>query len=83
MVFTQGAEKYEARNWERGMHWMKCFASLTRHTWAWARGQSRDPETGRLHMAHVAWNAMALASYEMRKIGTDDRPKVAQHEEHK
>ena len=72
-VFTKGAEKYEPRNWEKGFHWMSCFASLMRHSWAWARGEDRDPESGQLHMAHVAWNAMALLTFALRQTGIDDR----------
>ncbi len=75
-VFTKGAEKYAPRNWEKGMDWGKCFASLLRHAFKWAKGEDRDEETGCLHMAHVAWNALVLCSYAMRKVGTDDRSKL-------
>lgn len=70
----KGAAKYEARNWERGMAWCKCFASMMRHGWAWMRGEDFDPETGSHHMVSVAWNAMVLFTYHQRGIGTDDRP---------
>ena len=73
--YGKGAEKYAARNWERGMDWCKCFASLERHAWAWMGGEDIDPENGSHHMIAVAWNAMALFTYAMRNIGTDDRPK--------
>lgn len=72
--YTRGAEKYADRNWERGMDWSKCFASLERHVWAWMGGEDFDPETGSHHMIAVAWNALALAVYSFRKIGNDDRP---------
>ncbi|HEV8492477.1 MAG TPA: dATP/dGTP diphosphohydrolase domain-containing protein [Candidatus Angelobacter sp.] len=73
--YGKGAEKYAARNWERGMDWCKCFASLERHAWAWMGGEDIDPENGSHHMIAVAWNAIALFTYAMRNIGTDDRPK--------
>ena len=73
-ILTVGATKYSDRNWEKGMSWSRCFASLMRHAWAWARGEDLDPETKLPHMAHVAWNALALVTYASRKIGTDDRP---------
>jgi len=73
--YGKGAEKYAARNWERGMDWCKCFASLERHSWAWMGGEDIDPENGSHHMIAVAWNAIALFTYAMRNIGTDDRPK--------
>lgn len=70
-----GASKYQDRNWERGMAWMKCFASMMRHAWAWARGEDFDPETGTHHMIAVAWNAIAIFVYHSRQVGNDDRPK--------
>jgi len=73
--YERGAKKYADRNWEKGMAWGKCFASLQRHAWAWMNGEDRDPETGTHHMISVAWNAIALFVYSVRKIGTDDRPK--------
>lgn len=75
-IYTMGAKKYAPRNWEKGMSWMVCFASLMRHTWKWLRGEDLDEESGRPHMAHVAWNAIALVVYYRRQIGTDDRVKV-------
>jgi hypothetical protein len=73
--YEAGAKKYADRNWEKGMAWGKCFASLQRHAWAWMGGEDFDPETGTHHMVSVAWNAIALFVYSVRKIGTDDRPK--------
>lgn len=74
--YQKGAEKYADRNWERGMAWGKCFASLQRHAWAWQAGEDYDEETGSHHMISVAWNAIALFIYAIRGIGTDDRHKV-------
>jgi len=73
-VYSMGARKYEPRGWEKGMSWSRCFAALMRHAWAFWRGEETDPESGLHHMAHVAWNALALVSYSKRQIGTDDRP---------
>ncbi len=73
LLYTIGAKKYAERNWERGMNWGKVFGSLMRHAWKWMRGQEYDEETGVHHMIHVAWNAIALYIYYVRKIGLDDR----------
>jgi hypothetical protein len=73
-VYTVGAQKYADRNWEKGMSWGRCFGSLMRHSWAFWRGETIDPETGCHHMAMAAWNCFALCSYSLRKAGTDDRP---------
>lgn len=72
-VFTAGAEKYEVHNWLLGMDWSKMDASLQRHLNAWRSGEDTDPESGSPHMAHVAWNAMALVSYATHGLGRDDR----------
>lgn len=74
-VYTKGAEKYADRNWEKGMDWHRVFGSLMRHAWKFWRGEDYDEETGCHHMAMVAWNALALCSYSLRKVGLDDRPK--------
>jgi hypothetical protein len=71
--YEVGARKYQDRNWERGMLWCRCFGSLMRHAWAWMRGDDFDQETGSHHMISAAWNCIALATYAMRKVGTDDR----------
>jgi 5'(3')-deoxyribonucleotidase len=62
-VFTKGAEKYEDNNWLKGMSWSSVVASLKRHLSAFEQGIDFDEETELLHMAHVAWNAMAIVSY--------------------
>lgn len=73
-VYTKGAEKYAPRNWEKGMPWSKCWRPLLSHFYQWMMKKDRDEELGTYHMAMVAWNAMALMAYELRKVGTDDRP---------
>lgn len=72
-LYEYGAKKYAERNWEKGMSWGRCFASLMRHAWAFWRGENYDVESGFHHMTHVAWNAMALVEYSKRALGTDDR----------
>ena len=76
-VYGAGIERgYQERNWERGMKWSKCLGPLMRHLFKWMMGKKYDdgPEgTGQLHIAMVAWNAIALLTYELRGIGVDDR----------
>lgn len=73
-VFTKGAEKYEARNWEKGMSWTSVIASLKRHLEAIERGEDYDQETGMLHSAHVQWNSHCLTAYYKLYPQGDDRP---------
>lgn len=62
-VFTQGAEKYGDRNWERGMDWSRTYASMMRHMLAIGNGQFYDQESGQLHLAHIMANAAFLIYY--------------------
>jgi hypothetical protein len=71
-VYGHGAEKYSDRNWEKGMPYSECFASLMRHYSAAFGGERDDPESTLLHSAHAAWNALAILAYELRGVGTDD-----------
>lgn len=80
-VFTDGAEKYESRNWEKGMDWNKHFSAMQRHLWKWQMGQSIDEESGHNHLAHAAFGCLALLAYELRGIGIDDRPKTKGNKE--
>jgi hypothetical protein len=79
-VMTKGAEKYEARNWEKGMEWSKCYASLLRHTLKFWSGEDIDPESGLPHAYHIAWNALALYTYSQTHPEYDDRPERSRPE---
>jgi hypothetical protein len=73
LIFTMGAEKYKARNWEQGMSWGRVFGAAMRHMWAFWSGKTTDPESGRPHLAHAIVNLMFLLAYYIRGAGTDDR----------
>lgn len=73
-LYTDGAFKYEPRNWEKGMSWSRVFGALMRHAWAWFRGEDYDTETKAHHMIAVAWNAFTLYIYQIRNVGESDRP---------
>lgn len=72
-VYGMGAKKYEPWNWAKGYAWLLSFGAMMRHAWAWAMGESIDPESGLHHMAHVAWHAFTLITFERKGLGTDDR----------
>lgn len=75
MVYTIGARKYADRNWEKGISYMRVVGALLRHLFAWLRGEERDPKDGQRHISAVAWNAIALMTYEIRGMKEfDDRP---------
>jgi len=74
-VLTDGANKYRSRNWENGLSWTSVIASLKRHIAAIEAGEDRDPESGRLHIAHAACNVHFLNAFYYTFPQGDDRPK--------
>lgn len=74
-VMTAGAQKYADRNWEKGLSWSRRYGSLRRHTNAFWAGEDFDPETGLPHLAHIAWNALALLTFMQTHPEFDDRVK--------
>lgn len=72
-VYNFGATKYGDKNWEEGTNWMRIFAAIQRHLWAWRAGEDVDPESNINHLAHAAWGCFALLAYTFRKKGNDDR----------
>ena len=67
-VYTAGAKKYAPNNWmhlENGYERYK--AALFRHICEFERGNWRDADTGCIHLAQVAWNAIAMLHIEMEK----------------
>ena len=62
------------RNWERGYNWSLSFGALQRHLWQFWNGEDIDEETGTPHIVSVLWHASALATFQARGKGNDDRP---------
>jgi Domain of unknown function (DUF5664) len=74
-VLTQGAKKYEERNWEKGMAYSKVINSLMRHLNKFRMGEDIDEESGLPHTAHIAINAIFLLEYGVTHPEKDDRRK--------
>jgi hypothetical protein len=72
-VYTIGANKYNDRNWEKGIKWGRIFAAMMRHAWAYWRGERDDPQDGQHHLASVAWCAFAIMEFEKTHPELDDR----------
>lgn len=72
-VYGYGEQKYARFNYLKGYPWSLSIDALFRHLFAFLDGEDRDPETGLLHTAHVAWHALALTSFQLRGLGEDDR----------
>ena len=79
-VYTDGAAKYGDDNWLKGMSHKRVFDALMRHAQAWLQGEDvdQDPpgDAKQYHMAAVAWCALALLTYRLRGLGTDDRTPI-------
>ena len=57
----KGAQKYTARNWEKGIPLCRSFESLIRHAYQWQSGEQDED-----HLAAVACNIMFLIHTEKR-----------------
>jgi hypothetical protein len=75
-VCTFGAGKYGDDNWTKGTDWREFEGSMLRHIVAYKLGEDFNPESGLLHLAHAAWNAMALIDYFYTHKDYDRRRKV-------
>ena len=60
-VYTAGAKKYGPDQWQNLPDGYKRYkAALFRHLVEYEKGNWLDPETGCIHLAQVAWNAIAM-----------------------
>lgn len=88
-LYTIGAAKYDDNNWLKGFRWMRTVAALMRHLTLWIMANmngedgldhDNDEFCRQLglptpsHLDAVIWNAMALRTFDLRGLGTDDRP---------
>jgi dATP/dGTP diphosphohydrolase, N-terminal len=89
-ILLFGANKYSARNWEKGMPYSVSYSSLMRHLRAWWQGEELDPESRKPHTWHVLWNIMAIVEMERRLkdgdlrlsvLDIDDRPYIKKNQE--
>ena len=72
-VAGMGTEKYDTYNYLKGYDWSLSYNALQRHAMKFWGGEDLDPESGLSHALHCAWHALALASFQTRGIGNDDR----------
>lgn len=72
-VMTYGAKKYKENNWRNGFTYMRLIGALWRHTAAFVRGETIDPETGLHHLGHAAVNCLMLVDFYYTGEGIDDR----------
>jgi len=77
-VLAFGAKKYDAWNWTQGtgLAWHRLARAALSHLGKWAMGEDKDPESGLSHLAHALCCLLFLVTYERRKHGVDDRPRL-------
>lgn len=82
-VLQFGAEKYAARNWEKGISYSRLFAAAQRHLTAFFQnGKDTDPETNLHTLAHAACEVLFMLALSMRaeragvNTSLDDRPRT-------
>ena len=73
-VAGMGADKYSAHNYLKGYAWSLSYDALQRHLLKFQMGEDNDRESGLPHLAHAAWHCLTLLSFQLREVGTDDRP---------
>lgn len=69
-VYTAGAKKYGPDKWQNLPDGYKRYkAALFRHLVEYEKGNWLDEETGCIHLAQVAWNAIAMLHIEKERHG--------------
>lgn len=66
-VYHFGAKKYSPNTWQKlpdGYNRYK--AAMLRHLTAHEKGELYDKESGLPHLAHMAWNAIALLYFSLK-----------------
>lgn len=77
-VHTFGAAKYGSDNWRLGVPYRRLVGSLLRHLYAWLLDERCDAESGLHHLAHAAWNLLALLEFDLEgRADLDDRWRYA------
>lgn len=71
-VATFGANKYERSSWKTVSNAeTRYMDALFRHILAAAGGEQNDPESGFSHLAHAAWNCLAVL--QLQKMSQNDK----------
>jgi hypothetical protein len=66
---AEGAAKYGDRNWEQGFPASSLMNHALRHLNLWLAGDASED-----HLAHAAWNVLALMHFEERRPELVDVP---------
>lgn len=78
-LYTFGAKKYDARNWQKGIKFSRVLAAMQRHIELFRQGETCDKEHKMNHMASVAWGAFALIEFCKHLPEFDDRAECLEY----
>jgi len=74
-VTTKGAVKYTPNGWRHVPNGEARYKeAMVRHLLALGSGESIDKDTGCLHLAQVAWNALAALELQLQKACDHGHP---------
>lgn len=75
-VGTFGASKYSDSGWKYVPNGKSRYRdALLRHYFQDRRGEATDPESQLLHLAHLAWNGLAILQLELMTKANEDKNK--------
>jgi len=74
-VGMYGAEKYDSNNWRKPTKTSQYLNCANRHLIKFMYGEDLDEESKCYHLAHAAWNCLALLEKIITKTQDDDRYK--------
>lgn len=64
-----GASKYQWNGWRQVPNGIERYSdALVRHLVSQEQGEVLDPDSGLLHAAHCAWNALAILELKLEKM---------------
>ena len=67
-VSEGGAKEYGDNNYRKVPNKRtRYYNALMRHIVEWRKGRTHDRKSKRFQMAHVAWNALALLEFDMKR----------------
>lgn len=76
-IYTFGAKKYKENSWQNLPDGYRRYkAALFRHITAYEKGEVYDSESGCMHLAHAAWNAIAMLYFGMKEEKSLDAEKT-------
>lgn len=79
-IYTFGAKKYKENSWQNLPNgYQRYKAALFRHITAYEKGEVYDSESGCMHLAHAAWNAIAMLYLGMRAETDSDIEKALEY----